>query len=59
MEDPQWGEITERISNADRDWFAAHAGRRCRLRPMREEEQPLLDERRLLNPHVIEGGPPR
>jgi hypothetical protein len=51
MEDPAWGELTDRITAADRDWFRANPHRKCRIRPLREGEQPLLEAP--VNPHVI------
>jgi hypothetical protein len=51
MEDPAWMALVDRISDADRDWFLAHPTRRCRVRPLRTDEQPMLEPG--VNWHVI------
>jgi hypothetical protein len=40
LADPVNAARVDEISDADRDWFLAHPGRRCRLRPIRRGESP-------------------
>jgi hypothetical protein len=51
MENPAWGDLVDRITDADRDWFAARPRRKCRLRPIRHDEIPELAGAQ--NMHVI------
>jgi hypothetical protein len=49
--DPAFQARTDEISADDRAWFAAHPGRRCRIRPARDGESPFGGS--VANEHVI------
>jgi hypothetical protein len=49
--DPAFQTRSDEISADDRDWFAAHPGRRCRIRPARDGESPIAGV--VANEHVI------